>query len=333
MGRPVSILIPCYNAERWIAQAIESALAQTWLDKEIIIVDDGSTDHSLDIIRQFNERISWETGPNRGGNAARNRLLELACGEWVQYLDADDYLLGHKIARQMEFVSAHADLDVVFGPVTLEHWSEHAPRRELLPIPEPHDVWVLLASWRLPQTGAPLWRKQAILDVGGWKQDQPCCQEHELYLRLLIGGKRFAHCPVNGAVYRQWSTQTICRRDMAEVHRRRLEITQRLEDHLRERRRLTPERLQAVNQARFEIARIVWQYDRNSARKIMDQVRTLDPKFAPTGKAAPARYRFIYHWLGFPTAERLAELARGPLARIYRKGGEFPSTGAMDTQV
>jgi glycosyltransferase involved in cell wall biosynthesis len=311
MGTLVSILIPCYNAEGWIAQAIESALAQSWSDKEVIVVDDGSTDCSLDVIQQFNGRIGWETGPNCGGNAARNRLLELARGEWVQYLDADDYLFCDKIARQMEFVSAHPDLDLVFGPVTVERWSEHGSTRKLVAISEPHDLWVLLASWQLPQTGGSLWRKQAILDVGGWKQNQPCCQEHELYLRLLIDGKRFAHCPANGAVYRQWSTQTTCRRDPAEVHRRRLEIEQCLEDHLRERKRLTSERLQAINQARFEIARIVWQYDANSARKIMDQVRKLDQKFAPTGKAAPARYRFIYQWLGFHAAERLAELARG----------------------
>ena len=80
MTKFVSILIPCYNAERWIAQAIESALAQTWSEKEIIVVDDGSTDRSLEVIRQFDGRIRWETGPNRGGNVARNRLLELARG-------------------------------------------------------------------------------------------------------------------------------------------------------------------------------------------------------------------------------------------------------------
>src|SRR5262245_32530445 len=233
MGPLVSILIPCYNAERWISQAIESALSQTWAEKEIIVVDDGSTDCSLDVIRQFDGRIHWEAGPNRGGNVARNRLLELACGEWVQYLDADDYLLPHKITQQMKFIARRADLDVVFGPATLENWSERSIQREALPISEPHDHWILLASWGLPQTGAPLWRRQAIVDVGGWKHDQPCCQEHELYLRLLTGGKRFAYCPTNGAVYRQWSTETVCKRDISEVHRRRLEIEQRLEDHLR----------------------------------------------------------------------------------------------------
>jgi glycosyltransferase involved in cell wall biosynthesis len=310
MQPSVSILIPCYNAERWVAQAIESALAQTWLDKEIVVVDDGSTDRSLDIIRCFAPRIRWETGSNRGGNATRNRLLELARAEWVQYLDADDYLLPDKIARQMEFVRAHSELDVAFGPITIEHWFERGARRELLSIPEPHDLWVLLASWSLPQTGAPLWRKQAILDVGGWKNDQPCCQEHELYLRLLMSHKRFAYCPSNGAVYRQWSNSTVCSKDISEVHRRRLEIEQRLEDHLRQQEQLTSERLCAINQARFQIARIAWQYDSTLAQDIMSQVQKLDPKFAPTGPAAPPHYRLVFHSLGFRTAERLATAMR-----------------------
>src|SRR5947208_2592225 len=105
MSTLVSILIPCYNAERWIAQAIESALAQTWPEKEVVVVDDGSTDGSLDVIKQFDGRIRWETGPNRGGNMARNRLRELAGGDWLQYLDADDYLLPDKIDDQMRFLA------------------------------------------------------------------------------------------------------------------------------------------------------------------------------------------------------------------------------------
>jgi hypothetical protein len=306
----VSILIPCYNAERWVAQAIESALAQTWPAKEIIVIDDGSTDRSLDIIRQFDGRIRWETGPNRGGGAARNRLLELARGEWLQYLDADDYLLPEKVAQQAEFAASRTDADVVFGPVTIEHWSQRGSWHELLPIPEPHDLWALLASWRLPQTGAPLWRKQAIADAGGWKVGQPCCQEHELYLRLLMNGKRFAYCPANGAMYRQWSEHTVCKQDIAEVHRRRLEIEQRLEDHLRASNQLTPERLRAINQARFEIARIAWQYDPKLAGDIIRQVQRLEPMFSPTGAAAPAQYRLIFHTLGFQTAERLAAAVR-----------------------
>ena len=65
----VSILIPCYNAERWVGEAVQSALDQTYPKKEIIVVDDGSTDRSLDVIKSFGPRIRWETGPNRGANA------------------------------------------------------------------------------------------------------------------------------------------------------------------------------------------------------------------------------------------------------------------------
>jgi glycosyltransferase involved in cell wall biosynthesis len=85
MDIKVSILIPCYNAERWISQAIESALNQTYQYKEVIVVDDGSTDNSLEIIKSFGDRIHWETGENKGGNITRNRLLELSTGEWLQY--------------------------------------------------------------------------------------------------------------------------------------------------------------------------------------------------------------------------------------------------------
>src|ERR1043166_3833332 len=189
----VSVLIPCYNAELWIAQAIESALNQSWAEKEVLVVDDGSTDKSLSVIRGFGDRIVWQTGPNRGGNVARNCLLEAARGEWLQYLDADDYLLPNKVANQMKALANEPAADVIFGPVTMEYCSAKGNRREQLPIPAPHDPWVLLARWHLPQTGAVLWRKQALLEVGGWKPEQSCCQEHELYSRMLIAGKRFSY--------------------------------------------------------------------------------------------------------------------------------------------
>jgi glycosyltransferase involved in cell wall biosynthesis len=302
----VSILIPCYNAERWVGQAIQSALEQTWSEKEVIVVDDGSTDSSLAVIQSFGDRIRWETGPNRGGNIARNRLLELARGEWLQYLDADDYLLPDKVAGQMEFLAVHPKTDVVYGPVTLEHWSEKEARRELLPIPESHDPWILLARWYLPQTGSPLWRKQALLDVGGWKSDQPCCQEHELYLRLLMAGRQLIYCSHNGAVYRQWSEQTLWKRDRSETGRRRLEIEQRLETFLRERDQLTPERHRAINQARFETARTAWLHDQAEAIGVMEIVRRSDPRFQPAGAAAPKQYRVVFRLFGFRAAETLA---------------------------
>lgn len=307
----VSILIPCFNAQRWIRQAIESALAQSWSDTEVIVVDDGSNDGSLDIIREFNGRIRCESVRNAGANPARNRLLQLARGAWVQYLDADDYLLPDKIAAQARFLEDHPDTDVVFGPVTLEHHERGGTRRELLAIPEPHDPWILLARWYLPQTGAPLWRRQAIESAGGWKVDQPACQEHELYLRLLMAGKRFRYHDSNGAVYRQWSETTLWRRDQARTRKLRLEIEDRLEAFLASREQLTVERQWAINMSRFESARSAWHESRAEALAIVARVRESMPDFVPAGRAAPRRYQHAYRWLGFRATEILASWVRG----------------------
>ena len=240
----------------------------------------------------------------------------MASGPWIQYLDADDYLLPDKVAGQANFVNEQPDIDVVIGPTTTEFWSEDGVRRELIPIPEPHDFWTMLASWALPQTGAPLWRKSAILDVGGWKLDQPCCQEHELYLRLLIGGKKFAYHSSGGAIYRQWSEQTVCKRDISEVHRRRLDIERNLQEFLRKTNRLTSPRLRAISQARFEMARIAWQYDPTFAHGIMEELRKTDPNFSPSGEAAPPHYRFVFRTFGFHFAESLAAATRGTFRQL-----------------
>ena len=306
----VSILIPVRNAERWVAQAIESALAQTWPFKEVIVVDDGSTDRSLEIIKGFGSAIHCEAGEHRGGNVARNRLLELSRGEWLQYLDADDYLLPDKVARQMSFIEDHPETDIAYGPVWMEYVDGSDVHRQLLPIPKPHDPWTLLARWYLPQTGAPLWRKQAVLDVGGWKDNQPCCQEHELYLRLLMREKQFSYCDTHGAVYRQWSESTVCKRDKPEVNRRRLEIEAQAEAFLQSRRELTPSRLQAINQTRFEIARTTWHREPALSMEIVKAIHLSQPHFVPAGDAAPWKYRVIYRIAGFRAAEGLAQTVR-----------------------
>src|SRR2546427_9044351 len=101
----VSNLIPAYNAEEWIADTLKSAIGQTWERKEVIVVDDGSTDQTLAIARQFaSERVSIVTQNNQGAAAARNRAFSVSQGDYIQWLDADDLLAPDKVARQMEAV-------------------------------------------------------------------------------------------------------------------------------------------------------------------------------------------------------------------------------------
>lgn len=103
MADLVSILIPCYNAEKWLRETIESALSQTWLNKEIIIVDDGSTDNSLMIARQYESKsVKVVTQENQGAPTARNTALKHSCGDYIQWLDSDDLLAPFKVEKQME---------------------------------------------------------------------------------------------------------------------------------------------------------------------------------------------------------------------------------------
>ena len=98
----VSIIIPCYNAEDWISESIESALNQSWSNTEVIVIDDGSSDRSRDIISSFGDRLRYEFGPNRGGANARNRGLAMSRGNWIQFLDADDIMLANCIEAKLE---------------------------------------------------------------------------------------------------------------------------------------------------------------------------------------------------------------------------------------
>lgn len=317
MNALVSILIPCYNAERWIARAIESALAQTWPDKEIIVVDDGSTDDSLAVIRSFDGRIRWESGPNRGGNAARNRLLQLARGDWIQYLDADDYLRSTKLERQLQVTREHPDCDVICGPTAWERLQNGDLVCTDEMIPEPRDPWVLLAKWQLPQTGGPLWRRTALNHVEGWRVGQPCCQEHELYLRLLANGRKFEFFDECLAVYcDSEDTTRVTRKVPGEVDRQRLIIFDRMEQALAERNELTSVRLQAINDARHQLARKYWRSDKPLKASILVRIRQSDPNYLPdVGPASSPIYIATYRVLGFETAQLIAAAKRQFLPR------------------
>lgn len=106
----ISILIPAYNAEKWIADALRSAVAQSWTQKEIIVVDDGSTDGTFAVARQFeSDGVRVVTKKNEGAAATRNTAYQLSKGDYIQWLDADDLLSPDKIERQVEVAQSSGD--------------------------------------------------------------------------------------------------------------------------------------------------------------------------------------------------------------------------------
>jgi len=300
----VTIGIPCYNSEEWLRPCLESALAQSGVDAEIIVVDDGSTDRSVEIAREFGDAVRLIEAPHRGANHARNEILRAARGEWIQHLDADDFLLPDKITRQLREVRP-ADADIIYSPVWIEQNSERAasPLDTMLDLPA---QWL---SWQLPQTGGCLWRKSALQQLGGWNEAMPCCQEHELYLRAIRAGCRFVHARTPGAVYRIWSEGTLCRKDPRLV----VSVKTRLIDDLRawmiERGRWTWKHAHIAGQACFEMARTLARYDLAEAAAYHRE-RQERELIHLNGPAAPRAYAVAYRTLGFSAAERLAAAKR-----------------------
>jgi O-antigen/teichoic acid export membrane protein/glycosyltransferase involved in cell wall biosynthesis len=204
----VSILIPAYNAEKWIAATIRSAMAQTWEPKEIIVVDDGSTDRTLAIARQFESNsVRVVTQKNLGASAARNQALALSRGDYIQWLDADDLLAPDKISKQMEQVNQGAsDLTLLscpwgqfwhryyrgnFIPSTL--WCDLSPS-EFLIRKMGQNLFMQTSTWlvsrRLTEAAGPWSTKLSVDDDG------------EYFCRVLLASDGIRFVPDAKVYYR-----------------------------------------------------------------------------------------------------------------------------------
>jgi glycosyltransferase involved in cell wall biosynthesis len=111
----VSVIIPVYNCEKYLAAAIESVLTQTYQNTEIIVVDDGSTDNSAEVAKSFGSSVRYYFHHNRGLGVTRNRGMELIKGDFFAFLDADDIWLENKLIHQLEVFQNNPEVDLVFG--------------------------------------------------------------------------------------------------------------------------------------------------------------------------------------------------------------------------
>ena len=188
-------------------------------------VDDGSTDGSLEVLRQFLPRIRLETGPNYGGNSARNRAFELSTGEYIQYLDADDYLEPDKIARQVRFLE-ETKADVVYGDW---RYRRHLPDNSLSYLDKveisgvQQDILVSLLSgrwWVAP--GALLYRRQVVNQVGGWDVVLRAAQDRDFLTSVALSGAKICYQAGCGFIYRKYGAVTVSSSNLGrwvELHR------------------------------------------------------------------------------------------------------------------
>jgi glycosyltransferase involved in cell wall biosynthesis len=259
----VSVIIPCYNCEKWVQRAVESCLTQTYLNIEIIVVDDGSTDGSLEALRRFLPRITLETGSNRGGNSARNRAFELSTGQFIQYLDADDYLEPDTISRQVR-VLEETKADVVYGDW---RYRRHLPDNRFSYLDkieisgvQPDILASLLSGWWVAP-GAVLYRRHIVDLVGGWDEALRAAQDRDFFTSVVLSGAKVRYQPGCCYVYRQYGAVTVSSSNLARWVESHCITLKKSEVALARSGRLTKKYKAALAAGYFGLARGTTDYD------------------------------------------------------------------------
>lgn len=195
----VSVVIPCYNCEKWVERAITSVMAQTYPTIELLLVDNNSTDNTGAILLKYKnlyaDKITVYFEAKKGACAARNLGLQQAKGEWIQFLDADDEILPDKITNQLKLIYNDASVLILEGYTNIK--TDIYGRTETSVINIADDIWVGLIKTKLGLTSANLWKRSAVIEVGGWDETLSSSQEYDLLFRII---KSSAHIKKSSAI-------------------------------------------------------------------------------------------------------------------------------------
>lgn len=179
----VSVVIPAYNAERFIRQTLDSALAQTYRDFEVVVVDDGSTDATAQIVESCGPPVRCIWQENAGPSAARNRGVREARGAFVAFLDADDLWLPEKLAEQMPLFDADARVGLVYCRFErMDECGEPLPT-EPWPAPTGSVYYQMLERSYVPASCAVV-RRACLERVGGFPEDMSWAEDWHLWIRV-----------------------------------------------------------------------------------------------------------------------------------------------------
>jgi GT2 family glycosyltransferase len=308
----VSILIPCFNCATWVARAVQSALDQTWEPKEVIVIDDGSTDNSWQVIRSFGSAIRAQQQVNQGPAKTRNRLLALSRGNWLQYLDADDELTPDKIERQIEY--CHLG-DVLYGSMQMIWFDGIAPIRQTEKRAVSQiDAWAGWFRWLYPNPGAFLFRRDLLKQIGGWDESYKLlCEDYALLSRLLFVKACLVATPDAWSIYRQWSNTQSVNKYEAEIAEVRLGLMLQVAQRLEEQDELNVERKRAFLESAFPIVRNLYAFNPETGVRAWARLRDAACPLVPPSACTPAAYRCLYRLFGFVVAERMAAFRRNLL--------------------
>lgn len=212
----VSIIIPAYNNEKFIAAAVQSAVDQTWPNKEVIVVDDGSADNSYNIAGSFeNALVKVYTQINQGACAARNNGFAFSSGSFIQYLDADDFLPADKIEKQIKLLSQYPEDFVASCPwgrfekepseavfITEAVW------KDMLPVEWLATAW---SGGGMMQTACWLTPRHVIEQAGPWNESlkRNPIDDGEFFCRVLLQSRGIRFCEEARVYYRMHAGERV----------------------------------------------------------------------------------------------------------------------------
>ena len=183
MNKKISVIIPVYNRAATIRRAVDSVLSQTVKAYEIIVIDDGSTDETPQILKSYGDLISIITQENRGVSAARNAGIKIAKGDWIALLDSDDEWLPKKIEYAVEFIRQNPQIKIF---QTEEIWVRNG--RRVNPRVKHKKLSGNIFKESLPlciiSPSAVVLKKMLFNEVGFFDEDLPVCEDYDLWLRI-----------------------------------------------------------------------------------------------------------------------------------------------------
>jgi len=220
----VSVVIPTFNCGRYICQAVESALKQTYKDLEIIVVDDGSTDDTYQTIKPYADAgsVRYIYQENQGLPGARNTGIQNAEGEFIVVLDADDELDERMISLCLQKVEGDQTDWCVCDIIRIETHREDQ-KKEVYRAKLPQDNYTLAILADDFISRSPFFRKKSLIDVGLYHEDIQVRVDWEINIRLFLAGKRFSYVPEPLYIYK-------LRRDslVKKVHKKKFDYTLKL---------------------------------------------------------------------------------------------------------
>ena len=181
---PVSVIIPTYNRKRFVTEAVESVRRQTFADFELIVVDDGSTDGTGEMLAGV-PGVRLIEQPNRGVSSARNAGITASAGRWIAFLDSDDLWKPEKLARQVEFHRLDPDAWI---SQTEEIWIRNGRRRNPARKHKKAGGWIFRQCLPLcvVSPSAVMMRRELFDEVGLFDESLPACEDYDLWLRVSL---------------------------------------------------------------------------------------------------------------------------------------------------